>query len=320
MPSTPCKYTEKEFLDLWERCGRSQREFAKVTGVCRQNVPRYLKKYDSTYKNNPVTHKLKTHVILPDVHIEPGVINPVAELAYDFIQSIRPYCVITSGDFLNLDCVNPHLTNKLRAVENKRLLVAYDEANKVLAEKIRPYTEKIIYIEGNHEDWIRQYIDKDPRCGEGILELSRNIKSVDEFIGPYNDHTKNFYMIGPKLKVIHGNYVGENACKRYLATRTKSSILFSNTHRIEQASKTMDDASSLYVYNNGALCAINPSYLKGELANWQLGFSVVDLWSSGNFDHYQICIKRDGDYIAFSYNKKLYRRYIDNEFLRGILH
>jgi len=295
MPKIPCKYTEEEFKRLWDECGKTGAEFCRRNGGKPQNISRYLQKFKiSNRVNTGQTKKSKKYerwVILPDCHEEPEVSNPISEVAYNAIKGIRPHGIILGGDFLNMDCVNPHLTNRFKDVEGKRLKEAYALADSIIL-RLKEYTKSVVYIEGNHEDWVNQYIAKNPNV-EGFLELKNNIKNADIIIGDYTDHSKNFFRLGTHLDVTHGNLIGENACDKYLRIRSKRSLIFCNSHRIANKMRNMEDDMPVAVWNIGCLCPINPRYNRGDLANWQNGFMVVDVFNDGTFQAYQVVIVKN---------------------------
>jgi len=244
--------------------------------------------------------KFKTIVVISDVHLDSLSKDVEYKLVHKFIKDIKPSEVVINGDFMDLGCISHFNKLNIRAVEDKRIKEDFKKANRYIRD-LRKYTDKIVYIEGNHENWIEQAIDKHPAALEGNIELYNNIHNVDKFIMHYNDNASNFYKLG-HLYIVHGCYAGAGAARRYLKDYDVN-LIFGHTHAIRQESKTNIRQEPTSVWNMGCLCPLNPSYLRGRLPQWQLGFIVVHLFNDGTFDVRQIRIINN----KFIYNGRVYK-------------
>lgn len=230
-------------------------------------------------------------ISIPDLHKE--VHNKQCwELFFKFIQDTRKECPRTDiqhlGDSLDLGYISRHNKNKPRKAEGKRILDDYKSMNKDF-ERERKHSDKIIFHEGNHENWIEQYIDENPSL-EGIIELDKHLK-VDELI-----RLNKVKKIG-KLYYMHGHYTNQYHAKKTVDTY-KRNIVYCHTHDIQShtAISPIDRQDYHTGRSIGAMCSKNPDYLKGKPNKWVNGFHVAYFDSKGYFTDYQIVINK-GQFI-----------------------
>jgi len=244
--------------------------------------------------------KFKTVAIFGDSHIDEDTEDKEFKLFLKFIKDIKPDEIVINGDFGDFGSISPYNKDKPLVTEGKRLKADYKKLNSY-TKILKSNTGKLVYIEGNHENWIGQAITKNPSLLKGTIELTKNIKHVDKFVMDYNDNSKNFYRLG-HLYVTHGVYCGMGATRKYL-NEYGVNLLYNHSHRVNHESKTDLKLQPIGVWNNGCLCKMNPSYLKGKIPQWQLGFSVVHLFNDGSFDLRQIRIIEG----KFVYNGRVYK-------------
>ena len=151
-------------------------------------------------------------------------------------------------------------------MEGKRLKADYQDLQAYI-DRLRDVTQEIVYIKGNHEDWIDQALDVTPAY-QGFIELESNIHGVDKWI-----KANKVFEIG-HLRVAHGFFVNKYACEKHLQ-RFHDNVLFGHTHRIQLQSDNIYGVRPIAAWNNGCLCALNPDYMKDKEPVWQHGFSVV---------------------------------------------
>jgi len=140
-----------------------------------------------------IKQNYKKVVALFDTHI-PHNINLSGIM--EFLRDFKPEYLILGGDIMNIDSLS-HWSlagGKRLTLEGKRLKKEC-EVTKIILDQLRDAVGEscnIVYLEGNHEDWVNQYIDKNPEM-KGIIDLplmldleKRNIKWI-----PYT--SKNNY-------------------------------------------------------------------------------------------------------------------------------
>lgn len=237
-------------------------------------------------------------IVLPDLHY-PYQINlrPVEK----FIRDIKPTHLIYLGDQMNMDAVCHWIEDKKRPLEGKRLKEEYDGMNEILdrMEAIAGEKTEYIYFEGNHENWVEQYLDHYPNF-EGMIEVPENLhlKYRKYKWIPFN----RWYKIG-KLYFIHGYYTNKYHAEK-TARAFKRSVMYGHTHQFQVYTDVspVDLGDAHTAMSIGCLCDLNPDYWKNKPSNWTHGFGLAYIWPNGNFNMYFIKIV-DGHFI---FNNKLY--------------
>lgn len=224
-------------------------------------------------------NRVNTVIILPDVHCtEKGFKKPYL-LVRKFLKEFKPDITVLLGDFMNMDALCRHTLgeNKKRLVENKRYRKECDVANNEL-DFLDRYSKKIIYLEGNHENWVEQYIDAHPEVeGDFELPLKLHLKERDIPWIPLN----HLYKLG-QLYLTHGLYTSKFHAYKHLIT-FGCNICYGHTHNAQTAMINMKIQEPFMSWGLGCLCDHEPSYLEGKPANWINQFAVVHLHKGGNF-------------------------------------
>ena len=209
-------------------------------------------------------------LILPDVHITQNGYSKAYALAREFTKYYKPHETVLLGDFMECEAVCHWIENKRRLVENKRLLKEYAVANQEL-DWVQKYSRRVVYLEGNHENWVEQYIDKHPEV-EGLLELSTNLRLGKRGIRfvPLN----NLYRKG-RIHFLHGVYINKFHALKHL-TRYGCCLCYGHTHTAQTAQLNMKMMLPIMAYGLGCLCDHAPAYLKGRPSNWICQLAVME--------------------------------------------
>ena len=227
--------------------------------------------------------------VFADIHY-PEHNQKALDCAEKMMAYIKPDRIVYLGDAMNMTSVSHWLENKRKSLENKRLLKDY-EGFKQVKDRHRKLAGKqlkeTVFIEGNHENWIKQYIDTHPEV-EGLLEVGKNLefdKYKVKFI-PMNE----FYKVG-KLLMTHGLYT-----TKYHANKTLdvvgSSVLYGHTHDVQSYTKIgmVDSHAKHQATSVPCLCDMSPDYMKNRPHNWMHGCSIVYTRPNGNFNTYIVNI------------------------------
>jgi predicted phosphodiesterase len=238
-------------------------------------------------------------VALFDTHIPYHIpLGPVFEFIYDF----KPNTIILGGDMHDFEPASHWISNQSIELDGKSLLQCYKQLQKCLFEplfRVIPNNTKVIYLMGNHEDWVRQTVNLN-RNGQGYWEVERNLPRRVTLI-PFNTS----YTAGPNLVYIHGIYTNENHAKKTVGT-FHNSVLYGHTHdRQEYTEVSPIDSKKLYkAASCGCLCQRNPNYLRNRPNRWVNGFSYTYLDNkTGFFNDYFVYIIEGRFYV----NGRLYK-------------
>lgn len=201
------------------------------------------------------------------------------------------------GDYLDCESVSHWLKDKARILENKRLLKEYELGNREL-DYLAQFCPKITYIEGNHENWVEQYIDHNPST-EGLLEVKKCLNL--EARGIKYVKLNHLYKIG-KLYFTHGIFATKYHASKHLAAYG-ASIMYGHTHNAQTAQMSMQMIKPVMAYGLGCLCSHSPYYLHNRPCNWIDQFAVVEFDEKGNFNVTPINITNH----QFIYAGKVYK-------------
>lgn len=245
--------------------------------------------------------KVERNFVYSDIHFPEHNKNAL-ECATKVMSDYKPHRIVLIGDALNMSPVSHWMEDKKLSLENKRLLKDYEGFNAVLKDikkRAGKQLKEVVYLIGNHEDWVNQYIDKNPQV-QGMLEVENNIKleGVKLTFVKFN----SFYKIG-KLYMTHGLYTNQYHASKMVNTAGKS-VMYGHTHDVQVSTKMgLLDDDKHQAYGIGCLCDMSPDYMRNRPNNWVHAFATVDVLPNGNFSP-QIINIVDKKVI---YNGKIYK-------------
>lgn len=148
---------------------------------------------------------------------------------------------------------------------------------------------RMVYIEGNHEDRITQYLEKNPE-GVGMLEVPRALRLKERRIEwvPFWS-TGQLFRLG-NAYFCHGRATGKNHTGKML-DRYGVCLYMGHLHDIQVTSKARwGDHKTLEAATLGCLCRYDQTYLKGNPTNWMQAFGVFHVFPDGYYQHYTVRI------------------------------
>lgn len=216
-------------------------------------------------------------VILSDIHLPYNIdLNPV----FDFISDFKPDHVILNGDVADWDCFSPHefksCLNPMPFAGQKALCL------KLIEELWHLCKTSITWIQGNHDDWPRQAVLRNPSL-EGLVEPHVWLPSNVNFI-PLNHCAK----LG-KLRIIHGNCLRNESVAMPSKTilerwQDGKGIIFGHFHKREAYSKISEIGSEKrFAESAGCLCKVSPSYSRNSPSAVTNGFIYAVSEPSGHY-------------------------------------
>jgi len=225
-------------------------------------------------------------LILADVHLTEKLPKPY-KLVQKFLHESgqRFDEIILLGDFMDVASLSHWDKDKKRLLEGKRFEKECEVANEEL-DYLTCFTKKITYIEGNHENWVEQYLDRNPEL-EGVIELPKKLMFDDRDIQwiPMN----KLYKKG-KCYFTHGMFANKYHASKHLHT-LGCNIVYGHVHRIQQDMINMKMQDPCMSTALGCLCGHEPHFMRGKPANWINGFGIMYLdTKTGNFNLYPVNI------------------------------
>jgi hypothetical protein len=267
-------------------------------------------------------------VVLPDMQIgfyrgPDGALQPTHDenaiaIALKVIRDAKPNRIVMVGDNLDLPEMGKYRLSPAFALTTQATI----DRGGLMAAEVRaaaPDATEIVWLAGNHEERLPNYILDNARASFGIKQSMQpegwpvlsvpHLCRLDEYQVTYRPgYPAADYWITPKLRVIHGDRVQSrgSTAHKYLADE-KTSVIYGHIHRIERAHKTRTDHDGpreIMAASPGCLARIDgavPS-TKGGMdldgrpiigihEDWQQGLAVIlSDPETGNFDYEQIRI------------------------------
>jgi predicted phosphodiesterase len=233
---------------------------------------------------------MKKIIIIQDAHIDVHI--PKAyEVVKKFIKAEQPDEIILLGDFMDVSSLSAWDYDKKRLMEGRRFQKEVELANKEL-DFLQANSKKVTYLEGNHEDRIERYLDKNPEM-EGMMELPVVLDLVKRDIKFIKYNT--LYKVG-HLYFTHGFYTNINYTKKTLDSYG-CNIVVGHLHKPQTSFNTSKMTESRMCWGLGCLQGHEPDYLKGRPSNWNNGFAVAYVKDDGKFSMYPVNMSPTGSFI-----------------------
>ncbi len=236
-------------------------------------------------------------LILPDCHIGETT-DKVYKVVKKYIKQNKFDEIILLGDFMDVNSLSAWDYDKKRLMEGKRFQNEVKNVNNEL-DFLAKYTKKITYLEGNHENRIERYLDKNPEM-EGMIEVQK-VLNLEERCIKYIKMNE-LYKKG-SCYFTHGMYTNKYHANKHM-TMLGCNIVYGHSHRPQVDTMNMKMQKPITSVGLGCLCEKAPDYMKGRPAQWQNQFAVVYLANNHkDFNLYPTTIVKN----KFIIDGKLYK-------------
>lgn len=217
------------------------------------------------------------------------------------IAELKPSYFVFGGDNMDMTEFSHwiHAKGDLRKLEGKRIKAEYDGFNEEILEPLNELLRgcEKHYLEGNHENWAYQAIDRNPQ-GEGYWEPENNLNLKGWTVYKENEIAK----IG-KMHFIHGVYTNDAHAKKTV-NAYESNIFYGHCHDAQSYTKVTPIHNEAHIgMSVPCACHLNPDYMRNKPHKWVNGFLIFEIYPDGNFTAHPI-IAVDG---SFSYGGKFYK-------------
>ena len=223
----------------------------------------------------------------PDTHI-PYEDKQAVGVALKIVEWYKPQVVVVLGDFLDCAPVSHWLkaNQRVKSAEGLRLKDDFDRGNKLLDKMLVPSVKKLVYLEGNHEDWIHDAIERNPEF-DGLIDLSLGLKfderrkrGLDIVHLRYN----KCWNLG-KLWFTHGIYTGVSHAKKHVESYARN-IVYGHLHDVQLHVKVspVDVEDRQLGLSLGCLADRNPQFMENRPNNWTHALGVGMVRANGNFN------------------------------------
>jgi len=162
---------------------------------------------------------------------------------------------------------------------------------------------EIYSLDGNHEDWVRDFLRKHPEF-KGFIKLDKDAGYSD-----YNiiriPTEKQPLKLG-KLNLIHGWFTNKYHANK-TAERIHGNVIYGHTHDVQEVTPSNIDSKHRFICQSiGHLSnekIMREQYLKHRPTNWMLAFGVLLIEDSGLFHFNTVKLPT----YQFIFNGKLYK-------------
>ena len=215
------------------------------------------------------------------------------------VRTVKPDFFIDIGDACEWMSVS-HWEHKLKgrppfryvAKELERDIKCVKQDLREL-DKALPKTCQKYFIQGNHDLWVDRFLDemKDVETDENmILKDDITFAKLMEF----EKYNWQFYEHGRwvkfgKLYVSHGTNAKGVHHLRNMVLRMGVSVMYGHVH--DMGALAVGSLGGTHkAFSVGCLADMDKPFLRGDMTNWEHGFSVIDIKRNGNFQVNQVPI------------------------------
>jgi hypothetical protein len=234
--------------------------------------------------SRPKYTKSEWWILFPDIH-HPDYNKAAFRAALSCTERNKDKVkgVILTGD--NMDCVNisRHTEGKPRLRTRGGIVKDFTNFNRDILlpiENVIASGTKKVFFHGNHEDWVEQWLDKNPEF-EGLLSFDHclNLSQRGWEIVKQGDH----YEVG-KAYVVHGDQIGSSMhVAKKLVESFSATAVMGHVHQYSAFTKTSYvKATDKWIgITLPTLGTIAPKYAKGRPNAFLNGFGIIEKWPNG---------------------------------------
>lgn len=222
---------------------------------------------------------METYLLFGDVHLEQDVeVDASYQLFKKVVQGIKPNKLICGGDFADFSYISRWSEGLPGMQEGKRLKDDFETMREEF-QFLKKYTKELIFFEGNHEERVKKYLDKNP-----VLKGVMSIESLCEEEGvTYIETARQPYKLLDDLYLAHGLSFNKYFAS-WVVERMNENIITFHTHRTQTYSVSFPTGKIITGYGIGCLCDVNPEYVAGKrITGHTNSFGILYLHDSGEW-------------------------------------
>ena len=231
---------------------------------------------------------VKRAIVTPDKHFPIADIKAI-NVVCKAIELVKPDTYIDLGDTGEWELFSSHhWKNKekpplevLIPMLNKEVKLVNEGMDIIDKSSDIAGCEERHFIQGNHELWLDNFVNKHPYLPEYKTEKALKLKDRGYKYWKYVSNKK--LKIG-KLNFTHGHRTGMHHAKAHILMYGES-VIYGHTHDLQRFTETglggTQSAWSLGCLKD--MSAESNSWLKGNLHNWNHAFAIVDWFKNGDF-------------------------------------
>jgi predicted phosphodiesterase len=256
-------------------------------------------------------------MLIPDSHVQSQNLSRFDALGKAILTE-KPDYIIQMGDFLSLSSLSHWDMSKKLQMEGRRYRADIDAGKDAIRRMFAPlkeyqakwqgqwklgfdkmYKPEIIWIEGNHERWLRKYVEQNPQLDGHMdviedLQLKTSLPISNLKIVPYKEYAEINGVLFTHAPIAAN---GQPTSGKYALARasdiTSMSMVFGHTHRWEALNIHRHGSNELIqLLTCGCFFDAPDDYMEGCAHNYWKGITLLDIWDYGRFDTTQLSLDR----------------------------
>lgn len=223
------------------------------------------------------------------------------ELAGQLIWDEKPDKVVVMGDYMTLQCLSAWDKDKRKQMEGRRFgleVAAGNEGLDLLTGKVeaglkrakrakkKGYSPEWIYLEGNHEERLERFFEKDPTF-EGYVSIPKALRLKQRGFQwvPYREYWWCNDIGFTHIPFGKGREISGVDITRKAQQVVVKSTVFAHTHEWHVSNlHRMGQSSLQQVLNVGCFFEEHEDYVKGRMTNYWKGLQLLHSYKPGRFD------------------------------------
>lgn len=228
-------------------------------------------------------------LVIGDAHVDPKQRRGLDRFnaLHNLILERKPSRLVIIGDFITLDSLSDWDKDKRRRLEGKRyyhdIQVGRDALGRMMGSGF-DWKPELIFIEGNHEERLQRYLDRDPSF-DGVVSIERDLCPDWKYI-PYKSQWKYKGVSFTHIPINEAGKAlgGKNACQRSLEIYNNS-VVFGHTHKLAVACVHRLSSPHLQqAVNVGCFFDHVDDYATGSVTSYWRGVVLLNHYSFNRMD------------------------------------
>lgn len=235
-------------------------------------------------------------LVVGDAHMDPSQHNKKGLRRFRalgrYLKHLRPRRIVLIGDFATCDSLSHWDKDKRLKIEGRRYRLDIESANGALSETRKYAGGQVwdamerVYVEGNHENWIEQYVDRNPEV-QGILSIKKDV--ADKFGFKWVPYKSDWTYKGVSFTHVPINEAGKpiggaNAAAKALAIY-HNSVVWGHSHKLDLACVARHNSPHLnQAINVGCFFEHVDDYARGSVTSYWRGLVALNHYSHNRVD------------------------------------
>jgi len=247
---------------------------------------------------------IKSGIIIPDTHF-PVHDKRAYELVMTACEDFKPSFMLNIGDLGNYAGISHwnkenHEDRRENPLERdlRGVYEHHEHQRRIVGDKGEIYS-----LDGNHEDWVKKFLRKEPQFN-GFINLDRDA-GYEKFHVKRIPTEKQPFKLG-KLNFIHGWFTNKYHANK-TGERIHHNVIYGHTHDVQEVTPANIDQKHRFTCQSiGHLSdekVMREQYLRHRPTNWMLAFGVLNMDETGLFTFNIIKLPT----YKFIFNGKVYK-------------